>query len=115
MARWFKEAEEKCKNDVCNVLVATKCDLEDERMIDTGIGERCARNYGMGFFETSAKTAENVEDVFLELTAVIMKKAIENTKKNDDERNDQQTKTEKSIELQTAKSDSDKKNKCGAC
>ena len=40
-------------------------DLEDEREVTSAEGERFARENGLIFIETSAKTASNVEEVRL--------------------------------------------------
>ena len=39
-------------------------DLEDEREVTTAEGEKFARENGLIFIETSAKTASNVEEVW---------------------------------------------------
>ena len=53
---WLKEAMEYFpENDVIMMLVGNKIDLEN-RSVSTEEGERMARNHGMMFIETSAKT-----------------------------------------------------------
>ena len=44
------------------VLVGNKCDLEDERQVDTVRGAELAAKYNCPFLETSAKTNTNVEE-----------------------------------------------------
>ena len=53
---WLKEAMEYFpENDVIMMLVGNKIDLEN-RSVTKEEGERMARNHGMMFIETSAKT-----------------------------------------------------------
>ncbi|MDP2438160.1 MAG: Rab family GTPase [archaeon] len=51
------------------VLVANKCDLVDQRVIDTREGQRLADSLGMRYFETSAATALNIDAPFDHLIA----------------------------------------------
>ena len=46
-------------------LVGNKCDLEDDRVVSSGLGQSVAREMGpnVGFVETSAKADINVEAV----------------------------------------------------
>lgn len=50
------------------ILVGNKCDFERKTWeVDTWKGEEFARQHGLKFFETSAKTTANVQEVFQEL------------------------------------------------
>jgi len=53
------------KENVVMVMVGNKCDLKDDRQVTTEEGEKKAEEYGTPlFFETSAKTNTNVQNVF---------------------------------------------------
>ena len=43
--------------------VGNKCDLEEKRVVSREEGEQFAKNNGLFFLETSAKTYENVDEV----------------------------------------------------
>ena len=45
------------------VLVGNKCDLEQEREVTREEGKMMAENYGAAFFEVSAKTGVNIDEV----------------------------------------------------
>lgn len=47
---------------VHRVLLGNKTDLPDQRQIQPEQGEAMAREFGIKFFETSAKTGQNVEE-----------------------------------------------------
>ena len=51
-----------------DVLVGTKCDLEDERQVTEQEGQDLAATLHCPFFETSAKAGINIEEAFYELT-----------------------------------------------
>lgn len=44
------------------MLLGNKTDLPDQRQIQPEQGEAMAREFGIKFFETSAKTGQNVEE-----------------------------------------------------
>lgn len=56
------------------ILVGNKIDMEDERKVTTEEGSEVGRYYKTMFMETSAKTGENVNEVFSMITESIMKK-----------------------------------------
>jgi small GTP-binding protein len=72
---WLREIEEYASNKVLRILVGNKIDRED-REIPTHVGEDFAQRHGMYFLETSAKEAENVERLFMEIAAELMEVTI---------------------------------------
>lgn len=49
------------------VLVANKCDLDDERVVIIEQGENLAKEFNCNFYETSAKTNVNITEIFHDL------------------------------------------------
>ena len=75
---WVKELQRQANENIIIALAGNKSDLvaehPDKRAITTSDAEAYAREAGLLFFETSAKTAENVRDLF---TAIARKLPLE--------------------------------------
>ena len=59
------------------LLIGNKSDLKFEREVSTEEGQAFADKHNLLFFETSAKTAENVEQSFVH-SAVVINENIKN-------------------------------------
>ncbi|XP_064608016.1 ras-related protein Rab-37-like isoform X1 [Liolophura sinensis] len=62
---WLAEINEYAQDDVVIMLLGNKSDMTGERVIRREDGERLARDHGVAFMETSAKTGMNVELAFM--------------------------------------------------
>jgi small GTP-binding protein len=69
--KWFSTVERYCGN-IPIVLVATKKDLEDLRVVKKEDGDSFAREKGIHFFETSSKSGFNLKKPFLALAKQIV-------------------------------------------
>ena len=70
---WLIEIEKNASKNVYKILVGNKCDMESERKVTVEQGKDFATQYGMKFFETSAKESTNVSDAFVAMTREIIK------------------------------------------
>ena len=71
---WLEDIQKQCPKTVFLVLVGNKIDLQDERQVSYDEGASFAQENNMMFFETSAKTGENIEDVFVKSAEEINQK-----------------------------------------
>ena len=78
LADWIEDCKNSSPKTVFMVLIGNKCDLEQNREINEEEGREFAEKNGMLFFETSAKTGQNVEEVFKQSASNIAKKIKEN-------------------------------------
>lgn len=62
---WLGEINEYAQDDVVIMLIGNKADIQQDRQVRFEDGERLAREYGVAFMETSAKTGSNVELAFM--------------------------------------------------
>lgn len=61
---WVQGVKQYAEQNVTMVLIGNKCDLADKRVVDKAAGQRLADEYGIAFFETSAKANMNVQEAF---------------------------------------------------
>jgi len=64
---WYEQAVKEAGKEVSIILVGNKCDLENERKISKEKGEEKARSMNASFFETSALSKVNIDDIFKEI------------------------------------------------
>lgn len=64
LTRWLEEARQHANPKMVIMLIGNKSDLE-KREVAFEEGEKFAKDNGLIFLETSAKTAQNVEEAFL--------------------------------------------------
>jgi small GTP-binding protein len=71
---WINDCKTICSKTVSMVLVGAKSDLEINRQVMKEEGEELAEKNGIPFYETSAKTGENVNEVFFKSAEEIVEK-----------------------------------------
>ncbi|KAK2999918.1 hypothetical protein RJ639_024236, partial [Escallonia herrerae] len=72
--QWLSEIDRYANDSVCKLLVGNKCDLVENKVVDTEMAKAFADELGIPFLETSAKDSINVEQAFLTMAGEIKKK-----------------------------------------
>ena len=70
---WVKELQRQASPNIVIALAGNKKDLSNKRMIDTEEAKAYAEDNGLLFMETSAKTAFNVNEIFLAIAKKLPK------------------------------------------
>uniref|UniRef100_A0A6I8Q255 RAB2A, member RAS oncogene family n=1 Tax=Xenopus tropicalis TaxID=8364 RepID=A0A6I8Q255_XENTR len=77
LTTWLEDARQHSNSNMVIMLIANKSDLESRREVKKEEGEAFAREHGLIFMETSAKTASNVEEAFINTAKEIYEKIQE--------------------------------------
>ena len=74
---WIKELKLNNSPDTKLILVGNKLDLEDKREVPYEEGKKFKDDFGfLDFFETSAKTGENIKKMFIKIAIVLYEEYI---------------------------------------
>jgi len=65
--KWIQDVRTYAEDSVNIVLIGNKSDLENKRAVEKARGQELADEYGIAFFETSAKADLNVQEAFTSL------------------------------------------------
>lgn len=83
VVRWLKELRDHADSNIAIMLVANKLDQRHLRAIPTEEGQNFAQENGLGFIETSALDASNVEAAFqnilTDIYRIVSNKALESS------------------------------------
>jgi len=74
LASWLEDCKKYSNQNITVMLIGNKADLADKRQVSYEEGEAFAKANGLTFLETSAKTAQNVEEAFLNTAKEISEK-----------------------------------------
>lgn len=111
LSRWATEVEDRSKRTVKVMLVGNKNDLISTKQVSTEEGKQFSQEKKYFFFETSAKTGENVHQAF----DVLIKEACQDVIKQEKESEQKEFKgiRDSLINIKTLPEDNkDKRKKC---
>ena len=69
--RWLEDMKDNAYSKMIILLIGNKNDLKMEREVSTAEGQEFANKHNLIFFETSAKSGNNVESAFVQSAVVI--------------------------------------------
>ena len=69
---WMEEIKKYVIKNVIIFIVGNKCDLKEDRVVQTEEGEKIAEFYKCKFFETSAKDNVKIEESFKEVSKEVI-------------------------------------------
>lgn len=65
LTTWLSDARDHSHSNMTIMLIGNKSDMESQRQVSREEGEAFAKENGLIFMETSAKTAANVDEAFI--------------------------------------------------
>jgi Ras-related protein Rab-21 len=72
---WVTELQTVLGNDLLIAVACNKCDLSSRREVSMEQAQDFAASLGATLFETSAKTNQGVEELFLDLSAKLLQRS----------------------------------------
>jgi Ras-related protein Rab-21 len=72
---WVTELQTVLGNDLLIAVACNKCDLSSRREVSMEQAQEFAASLGATLFETSAKTNQGVEELFLDLSAKLLQRS----------------------------------------
>jgi small GTP-binding protein len=72
---WIKELQRQANPNIVIALVANKLDLGSKRVVNTEEAQAYADENGLLFMETSAKSGQNVNEIFVAIAKKLPKEA----------------------------------------
>jgi Ras-related protein Rab-6A len=70
--KWIKDVQEHRGSDAVLAVVGNKCDIEGQRQVDTQEAYTKANEFDALFVETSAKTGHGIQDLFKNVTSILL-------------------------------------------
>ena len=83
VAMWYEEIKKYAAPNVKTILIGNKADNDTKRQVEYTEAKEYAENMNITYFETSAKTALNVEKAFFDLATSLKNNIIVTTNKTD--------------------------------
>ena len=75
---WLRQIDQNAGPNVIRVLIGNKCDDEEMRQVSTQRGADMAKEFGIDFFETSAKLNINIGEAFGSISEDIVNRIRKN-------------------------------------
>ena len=119
---WINNIKENADSNAEIILIGNKIDLDSDRIISYEDGLELAKQYGVSFIETSAKSNDGVDKAFMKIiTQIIENKALNKDivfKSEDDNKGSENTKSiskDNVINIEKSDKQTSKTNNKGSC
>eukprot|EP00316_Scyphosphaera_apsteinii_P016649 CAMPEP_0119312554 /NCGR_PEP_ID=MMETSP1333-20130426/26879_1 /TAXON_ID=418940 /ORGANISM="Scyphosphaera apsteinii, Strain RCC1455" /LENGTH=196 /DNA_ID=CAMNT_0007317195 /DNA_START=96 /DNA_END=686 /DNA_ORIENTATION=- len=73
---WVRNINDNAPQTIDKMLIGNKCDMDGMRQVQTAQGQQLAAEYGMKFFETSARMNTNVSEAFHTLATDVVDRLL---------------------------------------
>jgi Ras-related protein Rab-8A len=73
---WVSQIQQHADVHVNKILVGNKCDMLDEKVVSTEEGQKLAKEFGIDFWEASAKNDINVEQSFISIAGAVKNRLV---------------------------------------
>jgi len=80
---WLKEVNRYASEGTCKLLVGNKSDRTTDKVVTHEQAKEYADDLGIAFLETSAKSAQNVEEAFLTMAGELIKQRVSRSSANE--------------------------------
>ena len=111
--KWIGDLKEYGEENVCVLLIGNKCDLDNIRQVSLDEVTKKAEQYKIGFCETSALNAKNIDYAFQKLIKLVAEKIPGNDEKYGNKSN--VISTGVSLDTKIIAEEKRPKNKKGCC
>lgn len=74
---WIRNIEQHATQNVDKILIGNKCDMEQDKQVETPRAQRLADEYSIQLFEASAKNNINVTEAFVHIASDIKKRLMD--------------------------------------
>lgn len=78
---WLQSLQDSADPNIILFLIGNKCDLENERVIDTETGREKASKINANFYEVSAKTGNGIDELFQDIPKIYLEAEEGSSKK----------------------------------
>jgi len=80
--KWIKDVQEHRGEEAVLAVVGNKCDLDAQRKVTAEEGFEKSKNFDALFVESSAKTGHGIQELFRNVTTILLNGNLENTEQN---------------------------------
>jgi len=73
---WMRQIEQNCTRQIDLILLGNKSDMQKQRLVTIEEGRELAEEFGIPFFETSAKNDFNITEAFHRMAQDVIARGV---------------------------------------